>query len=396
MVDWHARMQRSQHLAIALADMGHVCIYLNPHLGLEYLTPALVSPEARLSAISPGIYELHVHLPAEHAVDSRMPTRTEIERIVVACRQVVLELGINHAYQIVSTPAWLGVVTRLRELFGFPLLYDCHDYLSGFHRLAREIIDWESSALEQCDLAMFSSRHLVDLHAVLSPGLASKALLLRNANRPEDFARHPPVALGKSRPTVGYVGSLDHWFDVELVRAVVQLQPEYDFVFAGRIEDSRIYELKRYPNIRFVGEIAYKQVPEFLQRCHAGIIPFERIPLTLSTNPVKLYEYFSAGLPVVSTRLPEVEMYGSLVYLADTPGEFSTRLTEAINERDSTLRNLRIRTGHSESWKSRAEDLLVSLRWFDTPAGEAGYLPNRSRVFRREWTPTLSEENNCT
>jgi len=39
MTDWHTRIQRSQHLALSLAKLGHDSIYLNPHLGREYRYP---------------------------------------------------------------------------------------------------------------------------------------------------------------------------------------------------------------------------------------------------------------------------------------------------------------------------------------------------------------------
>src|SRR5262252_9171002 len=72
MTDWHARMQRSQQLAKALAETGHLCIYVNPHLGLEYETPFALSPEPRLCKIGDGIFEFHIHLPGEHEVTRRL------------------------------------------------------------------------------------------------------------------------------------------------------------------------------------------------------------------------------------------------------------------------------------------------------------------------------------
>jgi glycosyltransferase involved in cell wall biosynthesis len=372
MVDWHSRMQRSQHLAEALAQMGHVCVYLNPHLGLEYLTPAPFSQEPRLSLLDERIFELHVHLPAERAFDARMPTSGEVRRIVDACCQIVHELGIRKAWQIVSAPAWLEVALQMRERFQFPFVYDCHDYLPGFHRLAHEIVDWESPALAQCDLAMFSSRHLMELHTLLSPDLSPKTVLVRNANRPADFIPRKYRSRADSRrPMAGYIGSLDHWFDVELMEGVIERQPGYDFVFAGRVEDTKVLRLKRYSNVKLLGEIAYREVPLLLSRCDVGIIPFEKVPLTLSTNPVKLYEYFAAALPVVSTALPEVEQFGKLVYIADSPADFSRQLSEAVGEWDHSLREERLITASRENWNRRADVLLDSLQWLRRPTEEA-------------------------
>jgi hypothetical protein len=63
-----------------------------------------------------------------------------------------------------------------------------------------------------------------------------------------------------------------------------------------------------------------------------GIIPFVVNALTLNVNPIKLREYLAAGLPVVSTRLPEIEPYGEVVHLAANEGEFIEGIEKALRE----------------------------------------------------------------
>lgn len=99
-----------------------------------------------------------------------------------------------------------------------------------------------------------------------------------------------------------------------------------------------------------------------MENCGKSVCTFLVNDLTLATNPIKLYEYFSVGLPVVSTRLPEVELFGDLVYLADSPGGFSEMSSNAMREQDESLRERRIRTARQESWHARAELLLERIR----------------------------------
>jgi hypothetical protein len=103
-------------------------------------------------------------------------------------------------------------------------------------------------------------------------------------------------------------------------------------------------------------------LPDFLAQCDAAMIPFLRTDLTMATNPIKLYEYFSQGLPVVSTRLPEVELYGDLVYLADGPREFSAQVARAVGENDAARRERRMAIAQQESWTARAQQLLACVR----------------------------------
>jgi hypothetical protein len=80
------------------------------------------------------------------------------------------------------------------------------------------------------------------------------------------------------------------------------------------------------------------------------------------TNPIKLYEYFAAGLPVVSSRLPEVENYGDLVYLADSAEEFAARVRQALAEANPLLRRRRVQVANTESWSVRGDVLTESIQ----------------------------------
>jgi hypothetical protein len=94
-------------------------------------------------------------------------------------------------------------------------------------------------------------------------------------------------------------------------------------------------------------------------RLHVGLIPFQVNDLTRAANPIKLYEYFSAGIPVVSTRLPEVEPFGDLVYVADDADSFAELVGAALTENSEDDRRMRrVGVAASETWEHRAECLL--------------------------------------
>ena len=86
--------------------------------------------------------------------------------------------------------------------------------------------------------------------------------------------------------------------------------------------------------------------PEF----RVALIPFRINPLTLMTNPIKMYEYFSCGLPVVSTPLPEVQAMGDLVYVGATPADFARQVSRALEEDDPSQRARRREIALRESW----------------------------------------------
>jgi glycosyltransferase involved in cell wall biosynthesis len=359
MTDWHARIQRTQHLARAFARLGFRSISINPHLGREFESTPLFDSSHRLSRLEENVFELHVRLPREPVFHDRLLSAGEEETIGEAIGRVLPQR--TRAIQILSFPLWLGVARHFRDRAGFPIVYDCHDLLSGFQNIGSGLIEAEAELLEAADLVLFSSQGLMDRYG----SRVKKGMLVRNAVSARQFeaaAAPPPLV-------AGYVGALDSWFDVEAVEQAVRLHPECRFVLAGRIEFDPIQRLRALPNVELTGEIPYSRVPELLARFRIGLIPFRINPLTLMTNPIKLYEYFSCGLPVVSTPLPEAEAMGDLVYLGASPTDFARQVGQALAEDDPSRRARRREVALLESWDARARDICAA---FETLPGTKG------------------------
>jgi glycosyltransferase involved in cell wall biosynthesis len=360
MNDWHARMQRTQQLALAFAEIGCRCFYFNPHLGYEYFRPYPLDRHSRLGLLGPGLYEVHVRLPTEHVFHSRLLTPAETTRVLNGVGRLCERCRIRDAVQIVSLPIWTAAAEAVRQRYGFPIVYDCHDHIAGFQTLGRDIVGQERALLETCDLAVFSSAPLIDDIATRHARLVGNSILIRNAADVRHFSRaaRPPRP---QRKVAGYFGALEHWFDVESVEEAACSHPDCRFVLVGRVEHPALGRLRRIPNVEFAGEAPYQELPHWLARFDLAMIPFRINELTSATNPVKLYEYLSAGIPVVSTALPEVARYGDLVYVAYSPAEFAGCVGRAFSENDPVLRERRKAVARGETWQARAAELLPRL-----------------------------------
>jgi glycosyltransferase involved in cell wall biosynthesis len=364
MTDWHTRIQRTQHLARTFASLGHQCFYVNPHLGREFPNPYVFSDSPKLHTLAPLIAEIHVHLPLEPVFHNRLLSAHESTGIVNALKIVLAATRTHTLVQMVSFPIWIDAALQLREQFGFPIVYDCHDVLSGFRKISREIVEKEPALFESSDLVVFSSQKLLQENVARYPYLKSKSILVRNAvdeswlNR--SAADRKPAA--REEIVIGYVGALDFWFDTDAVENAAGAHPDWKFLLIGRVEDKRILRLSRLPNIVFVGEVPHAELHQYMAMFRAALIPFLPSDLTMGTNPIKLYEYFSYGLPVVSADLPEMEEFQTLLYLYDQPGQLNERLERAVEENDAFLRQSRIGIAHRESWNARVEQLSEAFR----------------------------------
>jgi len=267
---------------------------------------------------------------------------------------------------MVSFPVWSEAARKIREQFGFPIVYDCHDVLSGFRKISKEIVEKEPELFEISDLVVFSSQELLNENVAQYPYLKDKSILVRNAVDESWLSRSDADRKGSagnvSEIIVGYVGALDFWFDIEAIEKAARAHPNWKFLLIGRVEDRRILRLSKLPNIVFVGEVPHSELHKYMSMFRVALIPFLRNDLTIGTNPIKLYEYFSYGLPVVSTALPEMEEYKALLYLYDQPGQFTGQLEKAVAEKDSFLKQSRIGIAHRESWNARVDQLSEAFQ----------------------------------
>jgi len=132
--------------------------------------------------------------------------------------------------------------------------------------------------------------------------LAVPALALENGVDAAHFAT--PSAETDTRLNVCvYVGALDGRFDWTQLATWAQSNPEVRFVIAGPAAEPQV-ELPH--NVELLGPIAYDDVPALLQGSRVGLLPLSDDPLNAGRSPMKLYEYLSAGLAVVSRETPVI------------------------------------------------------------------------------------------
>ncbi|PQP33882.1 glycosyltransferase family 1 protein, partial [Desulfobacteraceae bacterium SEEP-SAG9] len=123
-------------------------------------------------------------------------------------------------------------------------------------------------------------------------------------------------------PLIGFFGLLNSWIDFDLIYNIALEHPEWNLILIGPSQLS-IDILPKRKNIHYLGPIDYEELPNYARCFDVALIPFKINELTVSVNPLKLMEYFSLGLPVVSTPLPEVVKHKENVAIASDPATFS-------------------------------------------------------------------------
>lgn len=126
-----------------------------------------------------------------------------------------------------------------------------------------------------------------------------------------------------SRPVIGYLGIIESRLDFALLAEILKRFPRATLLMGGPVWDKEaLARLKRFPNFKAIGPIAYADLPELYRVFDVAIIPHRVTPFTQSMNPLKMYEYLACGLPVVTTPVAGTEQFSSFIKIAANHSEF--------------------------------------------------------------------------
>ena len=117
----------------------------------------------------------------------------------------------------------------------------------------------------------------------------------------------------------------------------------------------------RLANVHLLGPRPYAQLPAWVQAFDVGIIPYVLNDWTRAVDPLKLLEYLAAGIPVVTTDIPEVLKYRESVAVAGSRAEFTAAVARALREGDAAGRARRQAVARRHTWEKRAAEFLGIL-----------------------------------
>jgi glycosyltransferase involved in cell wall biosynthesis len=170
---------------------------------------------------------------------------------------------------------------------------------------------------------------------------------------PADLAALP-------RPRIGFYGTLRDWVDLELIAHVARARPGWSIALLGQVLCD-VSAVRGIPNVHLLGQKRHDELPAYCKGFDAGMIPYRIDERMKFVNPLKLREYLSAGVPVVSTPVHEVVRYAHLCRIAGTPEDFVVALDEAIAEADPDVRRGRSSAMSKETWSARVAEVMRIL-----------------------------------
>lgn len=253
------------------------------------------------------------------------------------------------------------------------VIYHCVDEYSAFTGMSRaSLVAMEKDLIRRAHIVFTSSEQLCDERRPLNPQTyfvshGVDATHFSKATNPEtpipDDLRSIP------KPVIGFFGRLADWVDLPLIRMLALVRPTWSIVLIGEAATD-LKAVKELPNVHILGQKSYAALPGYCRGFDVGLIPFRISELTLKANPLKLREYLAAGLPVVSTDLPEVRKYQGMVRIASDPERFVEEIEAALDERDEPFVRQRVEAVRGESWEARVEEFSFRIQEIESNLSE--------------------------
>jgi glycosyltransferase involved in cell wall biosynthesis len=261
------------------------------------------------------------------------------------------------------------------------IVYDWIDDLSVFPFRGEQLAKNHQRMLAEADLVLCVARPLLEQATKTRPD----ALYSPNGVEYEAFANPFGKATldprflklaGNGRPTVGYYGAIASWLDVATLHAVAERRQDWNFVLIGkRLSDAPSLDaFASLPNALVLDAQPYANLPDYLARFTVAMIPFVLNTITRATSPIKMYEYFAAGKPVIAPAMPECEAF-SEVTIYCSADEFARALDRAAERGRGEAFRQRLRSlGLENSWHARALQITSALAQKRDGQGAGGAL----------------------
>ncbi|WP_316570814.1 hypothetical protein [Neobacillus sp. YIM B06451] len=319
-IDYKFMHQRPQQMMKAMAELGVNVLFLNPETFFDQDKPVEVP---------------FSHLPNFRVVKKDVDISPFIEG------KKVLWCAVNQAKQIDLHKPDLAI-------------FDSCDLPSD------EFSVWKSyipEMEEKCDIIFATSPPIYNEHKANGKNV----YLLPNGADFEHFKkasspigdRPKDLPSTKGLPLIGYYGAIYSWLDVEIIEKIAN---RYPVVLIG----SQNIQIK-HRNVTMLDMKFYEELPHYLSWFDVAIIPFKMTDMIKATNPIKFYEYISAGKPVVSAPLPELSKYKHLCYFAEKKNVIA-KIEEAFMENTVEKIHERQKEAMKHDWVSRAEEALKIIQ----------------------------------
>jgi glycosyltransferase involved in cell wall biosynthesis len=368
-----AHLVQSTNAANAAANIGYSTVLVYPNKGQSALNPINLihpfnpqpTPESLIK-----YYNLHeklkvATLPMPFPIDYIKNKFTSSNTIV--CKYY-FPFHIRRTTKLVHSRDWNFIKAAIQN--GVAAVYEHHHHENK--KFEPEIVN---NPLFQISITVADTIRETMIENGMPP---EKVIKLHNGFNRLFMERQPEKAnqwrqkllqQGREKLVV-YAGALRQFKGIDILIDVAKTMPDIQFACAGGNESEvnhyqQLSQDKQVNNINFLGYILHDNLASLLQAADVLAHPHCLGQAATFTSPLKLFDYFASGTPIVSTEIPSIMEFKQTKAMAawcepDSPQAFAESLKKVLQSHPRKIE------GYSDtidfvqqfSWEKRAEIIL--------------------------------------
>lgn len=341
-IRWDSILKRPQHIMVRHALHRRVYYIEEPVVGMS------TSARFHIRGTPSGVQVIVPYLP-----DGLESFDFEREMIAII-DDLIAEENIRTFDTWYYTPMALPYSRHLQPGV---TIYDCMDELSKVKGAPSHMVKLETELLKRADLVFAGGLSLYEAkrgrhkNIHLLPGSVD----YRHFARARTWLDEPADQAFIPHPRLGFFGTIDDRIDYKLIEEIALLKPDWQFILVGPVNNEDPISLPTLPNIHYLGQKDYQELPMYLAGWDVALLPYARKESTRFISPASTLEYLAAGRPVVSTSVRDVVRpfaQEKLVYIADRPVDFVGFCEAAMKDR-----------AENPQWIKKVDEFVSGMSW---------------------------------
>jgi glycosyltransferase involved in cell wall biosynthesis len=368
-----AHLVQSTNAANAAANLGYSTVLVYPEKGSKAINLVnLARPFQPRKTPTELIKYYNIHdklkvapLPMPWPIDHFRSKFTDSNTIA---SKYYLPFHILPTTKLVHSRNWNFVKAAIKN--GVPAIYEHHHHEDK--QFEPEIV---KSPLFQIAITVIDTIRETMIQNGMPP---EKVITLHNGFNRLFMQRQPDKAAqwrekllknGRSQLVV-YAGAIQQFKGIDVLMDVASQMPNVQFVCAGgkptEVEYyQQVAKEKQIDNITFLGYVLHNELASLLQAANILAHPHCSGKAATFTSPLKLFDYFASGTPIVATEIPSLIEFKTTQAIAawcepDNPHKFAESLKWVLETHPRKIEGYPdgVEFVKQFSWENRAAKIL--------------------------------------
>ena len=379
--DWdHPIWTNKQHVACALADLGHRVLYVDS-IGLRPPRRGGADRGRLLRRLRQGLRPPR-RVRGNVWVWSPLVLPGARTAWQVRLNRWILNLGLRLCrLWLRLRPDWLWTYNPLTLQLVDPgpyrrLIYHCVDAIQAQPDMPAATIDaWEERLCRRADIVFVTSPQLLERHrphnprTVFHPNVADAdhfaAAMTEPLCVPREIERLP-------RPRLGFIGAISAYkLDLPMLESLARRHPAWTFVLIGPVGEgdptTEVRDLAALDNVHLLGPRSYADLPACLKGLDVALLPLRLNDYTRAMFPMKFFEYLASGRPVVATAIDALQAFRDVAVITAPHEEaFAEGIARVLRGEGPTLER-RLGGARAHTYRGRTESMLEAIHTLPSP-----------------------------